>query len=291
MKSFVRNIQYIILLGLFGFAAITPVYAAPGQGGFFKNTFNRFFQNNQHQEDSEASSSPKPTFPPKNEFREEVRENIGTRPGFIKPKILTRAAIGIGSVTAINGTTLTVLGKDGKTYTVQTDDKTQFRRHYWGKGSLTEIQIGDSVSVMGKWTDDAHTIIQASFVRDVSIQKFLGVFFGTVQSLTGSGWVMTTIGRGNQTVTVSSSTKFINRKGQIIAQSDIAVGHRIRIRGLWDRTANTITEVKEVKDFNLPVIAVPTTTAGVTPTVTLTPTMSPTPTITPTVTPTATPTP
>jgi len=250
---------YVVAVGVFSFVAATPVYA--GQG-----FFGRFFRNGDQQEVSVASTSPRPG----RIIHEDVRENMATHPGGLRGFLQTRGIIQ-GNITAINGTTLTVSTKDGKSYTVQTDDKTQFRRRFWGKGSLAEMSVGDFVNVIGKWTDDSHTTIQAILVRDLSIQKFMGVFFGTIQSLTNSGWVMTTIGRGNQTVTISSSTKLTNRKGQTISQSDIAVGHKVRVHGMWDRTANTITEATAVKDFSLPLA--PSGTVAPTPT----PTAAPTP--------------
>lgn len=70
----------------------------------------------------------------------------------------------------------------------------------------------------------------------------------------GAGLVMSTNSekRGDQTVTVSASTKFVNRKEDAITQEDVAVGHKVRVKGLWDKDANTVTEVTHVKDFNLP---------------------------------------
>ena len=201
------------------------------------------------------------------ELKEDLRERVGSRPGLFQKffNLKGRAAIGTGKVTAKSGTTLTV-EKDGKSYTVLTDDKTQFRRRFWGKSSLDEIVIGHTVNVIGLWTDDAHTTVQAKLVRDLSVQKRFGVFMGVVKSLTGSGWVMGTVSekRADQTVTVSSSTEFENRKGETIVQSDILIGHRVRVKGLWDREANTVTEVSQVKDFNLPVVSA-TTTATPTP--------------------------
>ncbi|MBI5619601.1 hypothetical protein HY950_01450 [Candidatus Gottesmanbacteria bacterium] len=192
------------------------------------------------------------------EIKEDLREKAGSRPGLLQKffNLKGRAAIGTGNVTAKDGTTLTV-EKDGKSYTVLTDDKTQFRRRFWGKGSLDEIQVGHQVNVIGHWTDDARTTVQAKLVRDLSIQKRFGVFFGVVKSLTSGGWVMSTVSekRADQTVTVSASTKFVNRKEEAIAQADVAVGHRVRVKGLWDSAANTVTEVTHVKDFNLPVRA------------------------------------
>ena len=252
MKSIIRKVQYLVLAGLIGFVAVTPAYAAPG-------LFGRLFPKAQ----SELSEA---TVTPRTGLREDTLNKTGTRPAGFRPALLARAAIGTGSVTAISGTTLTVLGRDGGTYTVLTDGKTQFRRRFWGKGSLAEIQAKDVVSVIGKWTDDTHTTIQATLVRDLSIQKFMGVFFGTVQSITGSGWVMATINRGNQTVTVTSTTKLTDRRGQPLTQTDIVVGHRVRVRGVWDRKSNTITEVTGVKDFSLPAQAGLPATSTATPT-------------------------
>jgi len=189
---------------------------------------------------------------------EDINEKASTRPGLLQRIAgkLGKAAIINGTISAKAGTTLTVT-KDGKTYTVQTDSKTQFRRRFWGKGSLDELQVGHLVNVHGKWTDDSQTTIAARLIRDLSIQKRYGVFFGTVTAVSSNGWVMETIRRENQTVTVSTSTRFVNRRGESISQSDIAVGHKVRVRGLWDRQANTVTEVTHVKDFSLPPIPTP----------------------------------
>lgn len=194
----------------------------------------------------------------KQAVNEDIDERLSTKPGLLQRIVgkLTRAAIINGTVSAKNGTTLTVT-KSSKTYTVQTDGKTQFRRRFWGKGALDEIQVGHNVNVHGRWTDDSQTTIQAVLVRDLSVQKRFGVFFGNVTSLSTNGWVMDTVVRGSQTVTVSSTTRFVNRRGAPIAQTDIAVGHRLRVKGLWDKEANTITEVTHVKDFSLPPIPTP----------------------------------
>lgn len=189
----------------------------------------------------------------KQDIKEERMENDGTRPGILKAIVnkSERAVILDGTISGKSGTTLTVT-KDSNTYTVNIDSKTQLRRKFWGKATLDEIQIGDIVNVHGKWVDSGKTTIQAVLIRDESIQKRFGVFFGTITSISGSGFVMDTITRGSQTVTVSSTTKLVNRKGEVITQSYIILGHKVRVKGLWDNKANTITEVMQVKDFNLP---------------------------------------
>lgn len=197
----------------------------------------------------------------KEELRAEANEKMGSRPGLLKKTfgLQGKAAIGSGQVTAKDGTTLTVTS-DGKTYTIQTDTKTQFRFKFWGKGSLEAIAVGHTVNVIGKWQDDAHTTVMARLVRDVSLQKRFGVFIGEIKSLLTGGWIMSTKSekRADQAVTISTSTKFVNRNEEPIVQSDVVVGHKVRVKGLWDSVANTVTEVTHVKDFSLPLKPTPT---------------------------------
>lgn len=199
----------------------------------------------------------------KEDIKENRQEKMASRPGFLARvfNLQNKVFIKVGTVTAKNGSTLTV-AKDSTTYTVTTDANTQFRRKFWGKSALDEINVGHTVVVIGHWTDDAHTTVLANHVRDLSIQKRFGVFFGEVKSLLSNGWVMSTVGtkRPDQTVTVSSSTKFTNRKEETITQADVQVGAKVRVRGLWDSSANTVTEVTKVKDFGLPIKLTPTVT-------------------------------
>jgi hypothetical protein len=160
-----------------------------------------------------------------------------------------------GQVTAVGSMTITV-NNNGTSVQVDISSTTHFRRKFWGKSSLSEISVGDTVQVIGKWTSGADTEVTAVFIRDISIQKRFGVFFGTVQSLTSGGFVVTTIHRNNETVTFGSA-KIVDRKGGTLAQSDVKVGDKIRVRGMWDSNAKTITEVTEVKDFSLPPFASP----------------------------------
>jgi len=224
MNKMSYKVGALIIAGILGLQAVTPVFAVE----------------------------------PRKDFREDLRETIaqaGSRPGLLRNFLMNkgRAAVGSGTISAITGTTLTVKAKDGKQFTILTDDKTQFRRRFWGKSSLSEMNVGDMVNVIGKWTDDAKTTIQARLVRDFSIQKRNGVFFGTVQSVNSSGFVVQTMKRGALTVSTSTSTKFVNRKGETIAKGDVIVGHKVRVGGLWDSKLNTLTEVTHVKDFSLPV--------------------------------------
>lgn len=186
------------------------------------------------------------------------------------------------TITAVNSSSFTVTN-DGKTVTVNTSSKTRFIRHFWGKSTLAELAVGDKVNVWGKWTDDAQTTFDASMVRNLSVMKRFGVFFGQITSLGSGSFVVHTVNRGDQTVSYGSTTKFVNRKEAAITASDLKVGDKIRVKGMWDKANNKITEVTQVKDFSLPQKATTTPTPTVSVTVA--------PTATPTVAVTATPTP
>lgn len=178
-----------------------------------------------------------------------IQENSKNR---IRNFIGTRAAIGTGKVVSKDGSTLTIVSNEN-TYTVLTDDKTQFRRLYWGKSSLEEISTNDMVKVIGKWQNEERTQIKAILIRNLSIQKRHGTFFGVVKSVGGDSLVIQTVQRGEITVKVTDTTKLVSRVMDEIVFSDIEVNHRIRVKGTWDKANSTLTEVTQIKDFSIPV--------------------------------------
>jgi len=193
--------------------------------------------------------------------RQKVEEKLVDKAEKLIDKVLPRAALISGTIVTNDKTNLTV-SKDGKTYNILIDSNTKLRRRFWGKATLAEMQVGDIVNVHGKWVDSTKTGIRAALVRDMSIQKRNGVFVGKVTALISTGWTMETVNRGKQTVMVVSTTKYVNRKEQVITNSDIQVGDRVRVRGLWDQKSNTISEVQSVKDYSLPVKTSTATSSG-----------------------------
>lgn len=193
--------------------------------------------------------------PTKSSSRTGVLKSVTQRLKKLRPRVV----IGAGNVTAINDATLTVEKQDKSlSYTVMTGTfehcATKFRRRYGGESSLSEIKVGHKLNVIGRWQDDAKTIVEACIIRDQSIQKFRGTFTGIVQSLTSDGFVLSSVNRGKLTVSLLSTTKIVNRKEETITQSDIADSHRVRVKGLWDRSDSTLSEVTHVKDYTLPPI-------------------------------------
>ena len=173
------------------------------------------------------------------EIKTEIKEKIGQTAKVIGAKII-----------AIDGATVMVT-KDGTTYTIRTDDSTLLRRHFWGTSSLSEYSVGNTVNIWGTYTDDIKQTIHARLMRNLSIQKRFGVFFGTVFSKTDTTLVLQTVNRDNQTVTIAGATS-IDRKEQSISYNQILVGHKIRIKGMWDKRLSTVTEVAQIKDFSIP---------------------------------------
>ncbi len=182
----------------------------------------------------------------KKELREDVKAN--------RPARLNNAVVASKSAQSFTVT------KDGKTYTINVSSNTKFRRHFWGESSFSELSVNDVVNIWGKWTDSTQTAIDARLVRNLSVQKFRGVFFGTVKSKGSNSFVMTSRYRGDQTVNFDSSTKFVNRKEQAMNFSDIQVGDKVRVKGVWDKKNGTVSKVAQVKDFSIPKITAPTTT-------------------------------
>lgn len=221
------------------------------------------------------------------EFKQELKDKISSKVAEIKNKVLLRIILNDANVTATGASTLTV-EKDGTAYTINITDKTKIVRRFFGKATLADIKVGHKILVVGKRVAENSTTIDAVLIRDLSIQKRFGAFVGTVTGITGDSFTLNTVARGVQKALVGTTTKFVNRKNVTITKADVLVGHRIRVKGTWDSSVNTITEITQVKDYDLPVRATGSTgaTVSVTPTSTLTPTVTPTPTATPTPTPT-----
>lgn len=186
----------------------------------------------------------------KQENKPDKRKFLGV--GQFKESLKSRGVKIIdGTVTAKSTTTLTVT-KDGKSYTVLISSDSKYRRHFWGKSNLSEISVGDKVNVWGNWTDDTHTSINAMMIRNLSIMKRFGIFVGDIVSKSSTNFIIHSKYRADQTVNFDSNTKFVKKNEMAITYSDLKTGDRVKIKGLWDKTLNTISEVTQVKDFSLP---------------------------------------
>ncbi|MFA6533534.1 MAG: DUF5666 domain-containing protein [Patescibacteria group bacterium] len=210
----------------------------------------------------------------KNEIKEEKKEASGPAfngddtkeiknglldkvKNFMKKNLKFEARVK-GKITIIGENTFTIVGEDG-TFQVNITDKTKLLRKFGGKSLLNEFSVGDEVMVFGKFTDDTKLIIDAKTIKNNSIQKRFGAFFGKVTVKNSDNFLIQTLERGVQTVYFGTA-KLVDRKEISIVIDDVKVGDRVRVKGVWDKTLNKITEVIQVKDFSIPIV-VPTKTS------------------------------
>ncbi len=129
-------------------------------------------------------------------------------------------------------------------------------RYSWGESNVDEISVGDIVNVAGYLDASDSYLVHAQTVRNVSIQKVVNVFKGAIASINASSttFVLQTEERGNQTVVVSGDTKIILEGGSVTcikapcpmmpvkvgSFSDLQVGMKVIVRGIWDKTNSTI---------------------------------------------------
>jgi len=188
------------------------------------------------------------------EKKENWIENIKDKLG----RVLRFGARITGNLTAVSTTSLTVQATDGKSYPVDITNA-QCRRRFGGKCEWSELAVGDKVNVVGKWTDENKSVITGKLVRDTSIQKRFGVLFGKILTKSDTSFTME-VKRGEEIFTVTVYTtgaKFVQRNEKAMTSADIKIDHRVRAKGVWDRTLKEIRETTEVKDFTLPVVVSP----------------------------------
>ncbi|MEK7109830.1 MAG: hypothetical protein AAB876_01265 [Patescibacteria group bacterium] len=192
------------------------------------------------------------------EIKEDVKEIrmdlLDKVKNFMKKNLKFEARVR-GKITIIGSNNFSLSGENG-TFQINITDKTQILGKFGGKSSLSEYSIGDEVIVFGKFTDDTKLIIDAKTVKNNSIQKRFGAFFGKVTVKNTDNFIIETLERGTQTVYFGTA-KIVDRKEITITLSDIKIGDRVRVKGVWDKTLSKISDVSQIKDFSIPVI-VPT---------------------------------
>jgi hypothetical protein len=215
------------------------------------------------------------------EVRKEVQEELGQLTGTpsagpfrqtlqktrqeLKEKLqaILPAQIKQAELKSISGTTAPadlVVARDSENITVKVSDQTRLLRRFGAKSELSEFSVGDLLNIHGKWTDDTKTTIEARLIRNISIQKRRGTFWGTIKSIDSGAktLVLGSVNRGDQSVYPDGNTKIINRRQETISFGDLQVGHRVRVSGLWDSKLSKITEVVNIKDWSLPPGVTPT---------------------------------
>lgn len=156
--------------------------------------------------------------------------------------VLVRGA----KITSISGGTIDAAqnwGAYNMNWVVNTGASTSFLRRGGTTSSMGEFSVGDYISFTGPLdTTQSVATVDASVVRDFSIQLFDSNFSGTVSSVNtaSSSFMLQTSAQGNVTVNTTAETK-IWQGSATTTFASIAVGQTISsTSGLWNNLTDTL---------------------------------------------------
>jgi len=165
-------------------------------------------------------------------------------------------AVGMfGTVSAVNGTTVTVTSKGfgaNATQTTYTVDATKATVTKNGSASsLANVSVGDTVSVEGTVSG---TNVAATAIRDGvgmmgrGIGRAPGVF-GTIASVNGTSITVTSkmgpAGSTSTTYTVDATSATVTKNGLASSVSGIVVGDTVMVQGTVNGTSVTATSIRD----------------------------------------------
>ncbi len=140
-----------------------------------------------------------------------------------------------GTITAIDGNTISVKTMDGTTTQVNVTDQTRFRKERQD-AKLTDLKVGDNVFVRGEKGSDG--AVQAEMVAvppqgmQQNFREGLGKNFimGEIKSINGTQLEIARPDGVTQTIAVDENTSF-RKEGQSVTLADFKVGDRVFGRG------------------------------------------------------------
>jgi len=173
-----------------------------------------------------------------------------------------------GTVSAINGDTLTVNGSKGfgsnatnTTYTVDATNAKVTKSN--ATGAVSAIAVGDKVMVQGKinGTSVTATNIRDGVMPNGGARAGMGVA-GTVSAINGTSLTVTSKGRptGSSatatpiTYTVDASSSTVTKNGTASSLSSIAVGDTVMVQGTVSGTSVTAKTIRDGVSQAQPVI-------------------------------------
>jgi hypothetical protein len=140
-----------------------------------------------------------------------------------------------GRVSSVNGTSIQFSADDGTGYTADVSNA-KFMRRMGAGTDISFIGPGNEIQVQGTANGSN---ITATSVRDMSLVGG-ATFTATVRSISDSTFLIRIVNTGPVTVRVTNATA-ITRNGQPAQFSDIAVGSKVTVKGVWDTATNTVT--------------------------------------------------
>jgi len=169
----------------------------------------------------------------------------------------------VSESTTSTGASLVVNTRQRGVVTVTVTGATIYLRRYNGASALDEVNLGDTLTIFGSFAAGSTTAFNATRVKDISIQEAATRAVLQVKSVMTStnsftGVVMRDSIRrvrpfdegATVTVTVSSMTKILmpaSGKLTTATISNLAVGQRVTVLGVFDRPMHTYTTTRLVR--------------------------------------------
>ena len=136
-----------------------------------------------------------------------------------------------------------IFGQDYKIHRMP-DAKVVF--HSWGRSDISEFSVGDIVNAFGTLDDTDSFLVHAKTIRNVSFQFKHRAFVGEITKIPATSFatpttdfILRTLEKGEQKVIITEKTKIFEGKAQKTI-SDLQVGMRVMVRGLWNKTLSEI---------------------------------------------------
>lgn len=145
-----------------------------------------------------------------------------------------------GTLTAINGTTLTVTDKDGKVFTVDAANASVIVDGQ--KSTLSSLAVNDKVFVFGTPSSTDSTQIAAKVIgkgikkMEQGPDKFAGLF-GEITAI--SGTTLTVKGKDGIIYTVDAASAKVTVDGKVSTLTDLAVGDKVVVKSAEKIAAGT----------------------------------------------------
>ncbi|MDE1924680.1 MAG: hypothetical protein KGH79_00665 [Patescibacteria group bacterium] len=157
----------------------------------------------------------------------------------------------VGTVSAVNGDSLTVAGKNGTTYTVDVTTATVMKSSGAGSApttvAISDIAVGDTIMAQGTVSG---TSVTATNVMDGQFfggphggPGGMGGVMGTVSAVNGT--TITVTGQNGGTYTVDASSATVNENGSTSSLSNVKVGDTVRVGGSITTASMTATNIDD----------------------------------------------
>lgn len=150
-------------------------------------------------------------------------------------------------VTSINTPVITVTSTWGSavfTWNVKTSDSTKYTRRYSGISTLSEVSVGDLLSVRGTLdTSTSQPTVNATWVKDWSIQTN-STFRGTIESIDAAAKRMVISKESTRVTVQASATTEVRRGSTNINFADLVVGESVSATGLYNNLSTTLQATK-----------------------------------------------